>query len=704
MRRGLRCLVWILCATAGWHARACSDFYPHNYIWDGNGERALRMPEANFLGELCARFEVENEGRVMKQPWVEKARITRDVQERELEEVFSAYGMDPKDREVTRLAFVQFLNDMRRPVLIERKLLWQDGGMRYEEIPPETYTTTRLDDYPALAYMLPAEFALYLRGAACYHTQHYSEAVAYWEQLLALPEVERPYRSTWAAYMLGRARQKMGSSMAIADYERTRELAGRGFSDPLDLARGSIGWQARLEMDYGHFTSALLHYMEFFRAGDAYERHDAAQSLEILCANLLRDSESASAAAADSLSRQVVSLWLISGGSAADSATWIAALEGTVLEEAPLDGGRMAWMAYHAGDMELAARWVEESAKGDFAARWVRAKLLMRTGKLEESAVLLAELSQETQPAFAVEQNRFEGAPMQSRVGGDAAMLQFNRGRFVESLATFIHAKYFDDAVFVAEGVLSLEEQRKSIHKLLGVAPADASDPDEMSWYVTSEASLRWGLARRLARENRLDEALPYYPANARARLPERETGGKVSIADVGKMLRDDLRMAEDGERSKEDRAMRLMHAADLVRLNGDGLINRGRWRSNDYLEAGKASDVVMAMRKSGVMEEVQRRLTKYWPISDGRPYRHGNYVASEYDWRAARLLPDNDLLTAQALWQGGKTIAPHDPQRADRFYKALVLRCPQLPIGQEAERARWFPPGPEEWDLWPRR
>jgi hypothetical protein len=504
--------------------------------------------------------------------------------------------------------------------------------------------------------------------------------------------------------MLGRARQKMGSSLAIADFERTRELAGRGFRDPLDLARGSIGWQARLEMDYGHFTSALHHYMEFFRAGDAYERHDAAQSLEILCANLLRDSGSASGAAVDPLSRQVVSLWLISGGSAADSATWIAALEGTALEEAPLDAGRMAWMAYHAGDMELAARWVDKSGKGDFAARWVKAKLLMRSGKLEESAVLLAELSLETQPAFAIEQNRFEGAPIQSRVGGDAAMLQFNRGRFVESLATFIRAKYFDDAVFVGEGVLSLEEQRNSIHKVLGVAPADARDPDEMSWYVTSEASLPWGLARRLARENRLDEALPYYPGNARARLPERETGGKVCIADVGKMLRDDLRMAEDGERSKEDRAMRLMHAADLVRLNGDGLINRGRWRSNDYLEAGKASDVVMAMRKSGVMEEVQRRLTKYWPISDGRPYRHGNYVASEYDWRAARLLPDNDLRTAQALWQGGKTIAPHDPQAADRFYKALVLRCSQLPIGQEAERTRWFPPGPGEWDLWPRR
>jgi hypothetical protein len=583
-------------------------------------------------------------------------------------------------------------------------MLWQDGGMRYEEIPPETYTATRLEDYPALAYMLPTEFVLYLRGAACYHTQRYGEAIAYWEQLLALPEGERPYRSTWAAYMLGRARQKMGSSRAMADFERTRELAGRGFRDPLGLARASMGWQARLEMDYGHFTSALHHYMEFFQAGDAYERHDAAQSLETLCANLLRDPESASAAAADPLSRQVVSHWLISGGSAGDSAAWVTALEQVSNDEAPMDAGRMAWMAYHAGDFKLAARWIDKSAKVDFAARWVKAKLLMRTGKLEKSAVLLAELSRETQPAFAIEQNRFEGAPMQSRVGGDAAMLQFNRGRFVESLATFVHAKYFDDAVYVGEGVLSLEEQRNSIHKVLGVAPEDAKDPDEAKWWITSEASLRWGLARRLARDNRLDEALPYYPANARARLPELETGGMVSIADVGKMLRDDLRMAQDGERSKEERAMRFIHAADLVRLNGDGLLNRGRWRSNAYVDEAKDSIFVMEARKAGVSEEVQRRLTQYWPIVGVRPYKEAHYVASEYDWRAARLLPDNDPLTAQALWQGGKTIAPHDPQRADRFYKSLVLRCSELPIGQEAERLRWFPPGPKEWDLWPRR
>jgi hypothetical protein len=60
--------------------------------------------------------------------------------------------------------------------------------------------------------------------------------------------------------------------------------------------------------------------------------------------------------------------------------------------------------------------------------------------------------------------------------------------------------------------------------------------------------------------------------------------------------------------------------------------------------------------------------------------------------WECARLLPDNDPLAASALWHGGDYLKVNDPQAADRFYKALVNRCWELPVGQEADRLRWFP------------
>ena len=66
--------------------------------------------------------------------------------------------------------------------------------------------------------------------------------------------------------------------------------------------------------------------------------------------------------------------------------------------------------------------------------------------------------------------------------------------------------------------------------------------------------------------------------------------------------------------------------------------------------------------------------------------------MASDYMWRAAELLPDNDPLTAEALYLGGTYIMKKDPQAADRFYKALVRRNPNLLIAQQANQRRWFP------------
>jgi hypothetical protein len=52
---------------------------------------------------------------------------------------------------------------------------------------------------------LPAEFADYLQGAIAYHEGRFEKAGSAWERLLARPAAERRYRSTWAAYMLGRS-------------------------------------------------------------------------------------------------------------------------------------------------------------------------------------------------------------------------------------------------------------------------------------------------------------------------------------------------------------------------------------------------------------------------------------------------------------------------------------------------------------------
>lgn len=77
------------------------------------------------------------------------------------------------------------------------------------------------------------------------------------------------------------------------------------------------------------------------------------------------------------------------------------------------------------------------------------------------------------------------------------------------------------------------------------------------------------------------------------------------------------------------------------------------------------------------------------------RPYPRMNYflyVAADLMWECAELLPRNDVLAAHALYLGGVYLKKKDLDAADRFYKALVRRNPNLLIAQQADKLRWFP------------
>ena len=79
-------------------------------------------------------------------------------------------------------------------------------------------------------------------------------------------------------------------------------------------------------------------------------------------------------------------------------------------------------------------------------------------------------------------------------------------------------------------------------------------------------------------------------------------------------------------------------------------------------------------------------------------------FAAAEMAWEAACLMPDNSAETARVLWEAGTWIKYVDPKAADRFYKALVRRCPKTALGQEAGRKRWFPASAETGQTdWPR-
>ncbi|HVT59994.1 MAG TPA: hypothetical protein VHR45_16555 [Thermoanaerobaculia bacterium] len=207
-------------------------------------------------------------------------RVTADVDQRELAEALIRQGV-PEARRSSLLADYRRLRaawlSLDEKAAADRAaapgLPFFSGSASPSAAAPEPAGE------PAVPAGLPAEFTAYLEGALAYRAGRDHAATAAWEKLLALPESERHYRSTWAAFMLGRGALRAGDlDPAVRRFQQTRDLAASGFADSLHLAMTSLGWEARAEIARRNFDRAEILYTEQARAGDP----TALDSLRIL--------------------------------------------------------------------------------------------------------------------------------------------------------------------------------------------------------------------------------------------------------------------------------------------------------------------------------------------------------------------------------------------------------------------------------------
>ena len=154
--------------------------------------------------------------------------------------------------------YVPLLRDDASDVRIAR-LLWSIVEGRFGEPLGE-----ELDGCGPAA----AEFAIYLAGRSLAESGNLPGARATWHALLAMPPADRGWRSTWAAFKIGRSYQDDDPAEAIRWFRLTRELAAEGFADSLGLANSSIGWEACAELDLHHHPRAIRMYLEHKAAGD----------------------------------------------------------------------------------------------------------------------------------------------------------------------------------------------------------------------------------------------------------------------------------------------------------------------------------------------------------------------------------------------------------------------------------------------------
>ncbi|MCX6925627.1 MAG: LysM peptidoglycan-binding domain-containing protein, partial [Verrucomicrobia bacterium] len=542
---------------------------------------------------------------------------------------------------------------------------------------------------------------------------------------------ERRFKSTWAAFMLGKTCEEAEPDKAIEYFKQVRDLARRGFADSTGLAAASLGLEARIYLRQKKYERAIELYLEQLATGD----QSAGPSLIFAAREALTKSpEVLRPLAVNPRTQRVITAFLISRGGqrgtepepddsenpgpppqkAHPGRAWLEAVEVAKVKDVE-SAAKLALAAYQNNDMSVAWRWIKRAPNSP-VAQWLQAKLLLHDGKTAPAAALLAGVAR----AFPIEPpgtNRIANTqlhgvlylaepyctpdriPAARQVLGELGVLRLARREYVQALDALLNAGFWMDAAYVAERVLTVDELKNYVDR--DWPPASAEQvAEENEKYVESEISpvllrkqIRYLLARRLMRSMRGDEAGEYYPAEW--------TQQHLALVQA-------LRTGWDESLTAEQRAKALFQAAIITRTNGMELIGtevEPDWHvhGGDYEEGlTAATRATNAAAKFIVASEDElSRAARH--NADPEKRFHYRYQAAALAWEAAKLMPDNSDETARVLCTGGSWLKYRDPEAADIFYKALVRRNRKTPLGIEADRIRWFPVLDEEGNFKPR-
>ncbi|MDB6028427.1 MAG: LysM domain protein, partial [Verrucomicrobiales bacterium] len=541
------------------------------------------------------------------------------------------------------------------PSLVERRAVLRDYKKARELLNQQINGAPSLpsEGQPAVAATneiltvpahLPPEFEKYFRGLMAYHDGKHAAAETVWKSLLMLPVEQRRLRTVWATYMLGR--NAGDTDKAIEYFHTVRSLVQEGFPDSLGLAAASIGWEARVHWKKGNSLRAMELYVDQLAAGD----FTALNSLHtyVVPDALDKDDAALQQMAAHPMAQRIITAYLTSCGTwglepeqRQRGERWLEAMEKVGVKDIAA-AEPLALAAYQYGHMEQAERWLKRAPANSPGAKWLRAKLLLRAGKVNDAAALLASitkffpLTESTNTATRFEETlRGEGwVTAGQQVLGELGVLHLQRREYTQALDALLGAGYWIDASYIAERVLSPEELKHYIdtHWPDIVPAAENESEEDDHWRNTASPhsiskQLRYLLARRLTRMSRGVEAASYFP-------PEMKPGFET--------LADALKRCHDETLPKEERAKAFWSAAQMVRTNGmellgtesepDWAIYKGNFDLSSLLEGGARSD-----ESTNVIHASQDELKRAHANAPDPDVRyHYRFIAADLGWRAA--------------------------------------------------------------------
>lgn len=664
---------------------ACGRAFP-NYVLDGGDDIVIKAPIANF------EKEIERIKLPVPVQFKANSELNYSTEQADFKTAVGWDNLGQKQRD----RILEVYRTARRVAGRQRtaRRLWEKQKERprernnpYEPAPPQF-------DPRSLPDGLPGEFEDYLRGAAYYYGGQKEEAITAWYNLLHRPRGERMYKSTWAAYMIGKTLLEDEPDKAVEWCEFVRELAEDGFVDSMALASSSLGLEALAEINRDNYGRALELYVAQGATGDSrtpyWIRKASRKALEA-------EPEILSQAAKNTTGRRVLTAYVISRRRFRDpapppgvAAKWVQAVESAGVESVE-DADRLAWAAYQGGEMELAQRWAAVAPRDSIMTKWIEAKLLLRAGKISQAAERLSTIVSKFPPVkqprtHYVYRNWREWAlgtyPIAEVARGELAVLLVACKRYVEALDVLIKGGFWGDACYVAENVLTADELIAYVDRNWPALSEDVCSNESYERNETTDPNwfnvrIRFLLARYLAQLGRYDEARPYYPPRWQKRLD---------------LYVEAMQTGEDQRLPKEQRAAAYWRAACMAHYRGWGRGLHGTERSFGYTSYGRTGTTRMEpdfAKFVPITDDERRRLQQHGLPDEGFSLCH---VAAGYAWKAAELMPDNSDETARVLCIGGSWLAAQYPKDADLFYKALVRRCGKTKLGHEADKLRWFP------------
>jgi hypothetical protein len=588
---------------------------------------------------------------------------------------------------------------------------------------------------------LPPAVASYIAGALEFHAERYEEAAAYFGAIEKLPAEQRAIRQVAAAYMIGRVQQVLGEAEAARTaFRAARTHAEAGAPDPMGLAVASLGEEARVNLveaglitpppwpveivdDPAKVSSLIGHAVQLYAEQAARESKIALLSLRQVASLLIADRDLLARMIEEPLVRRLLVSYAVSREGAWDDAGSVEVttrvLDAAMKLPTPTAGeeiDRLAALAYQAGRYDTAERL---TAKTDRAlGLWVRAKLALRRN---DRAAAVREWS----AAFAASQKAGDTGDLddntQTRLRGEAAVAQLSAGAYEASLRLLFPAAqtYWGDVAYVAERILTVDELKAFVDGL----PPSAAKPrrqsaDEPAPRDRAE-DLRALLARRLARDGRVAQALPYYPASIE-RWSEDPAAREIPLGAEARAYAEALEASKPGWRwYSVSRAEALFKVATLSRKRGlellgtegppdsaavDGMYSGGYGQESPRGIVDPSAQPQAQLRDPLLGPDEESRFAASAPKPDKR--FHYRVIATDRALEAADLLPQGSQAYAATLcWATRYAFASDDPERAKSIYRRYVATGPlQAWAAKRFGRECPEPNFEAARDYWPKR